>query len=69
MTNTALHNDLKLPTANELTKNHCKKCHPKLTNHSDRLINNMSSLTSPQNIFCRFYKRYWSGDISHKNLG
>lgn len=62
ITNSALHNDLKLPTVNELAKNYYKKFHSKLINHSNPFIKNMSSLTLPLNIPRRL-KRNWARDL------
>jgi len=62
ITNSALHNDLKLSTVNELAKSYYKKFHSKLINHSNPFIKNMSSLTLPRNIPRRL-KRNWARDL------
>jgi len=62
LTNQALHNDLKIKTANELAKLHYKRFHTKLPLSTNPLIQTMSSNRIPDDPPRRL-KRNWNRDL------
>jgi hypothetical protein len=62
VSNSTLHNDLKIITTIELAKTMYKRFHQNLNTHSNTLISNMSSLTLPKNPSRRL-KRKWCRDL------
>ncbi|KAF0756933.1 zinc finger MYM-type protein 6-like [Aphis craccivora] len=62
VTNETLHNDLRIPTVDQLAKLYYKRFHSKLQHHPNPLVTHLASRTLPDNPPRRL-KRNWCRDL------